>query len=242
MIRIASHPFGHTTNTYIHPFIHSQQSQHTYARTHAIRLAIHTYNPINTIQHTTHTHTPQDETPHSSSKRESPKRKEEMRLYPSDWRRSAAPIPTPTRPNLGPLTTVFVPPPHCTRAALSGSNAVFGQSCSAVDEKTATPADDTGCWPRATAYPTPAAGKPSLAGMGFYSPGLLCPTGYVSACTAVSATKGASGRAPEVTGRFMFPLVAGETAVGWVAIFLFSVSFFPFPPSVPLSHTKHTSL
>lgn len=146
-----------------------------------------------------------------------------MRLHPLDWRRSADPIPTPTRINLGPLTTVFVPPPYCTRAAVAvqGSQGVLGQSCRPVDDKTATPADDTGCWPRATSYPAAAAASSasSLGAMGFYSPGLLCPTGYVSACTAVSTAKGKGGQtgvpaAPQVTGKFQFPLVEGETAVG----------------------------
>lgn len=135
-----------------------------------------------------------------------------MRLSPYDWRRQAEPIPTPTRVNLGPLTTVFVPPPYCSRAAVAGSEAVLGQSCDPVDDKTASAADDTGCWPRATAYPSVA--KSSLAGLGFYSPGLLCPTGYQSACTAVSTSKGQTAAAPQVTGKFQFPLVAGETAIG----------------------------
>lgn len=136
-----------------------------------------------------------------------------MRLYPSDWRRQAEPIPVPTRVNLGPLTTAFVPPPHCSRAALAGSQAVLGQSCNPVNDKTASAADDTGCWPRATAYPS--AAKSKLNGLGFYSPGLTCPQGHYSACTAVSTAKGQTGvAAPQVTGKFQFPLVAGETAVG----------------------------
>ncbi|KAF1966488.1 hypothetical protein BU23DRAFT_544343, partial [Bimuria novae-zelandiae CBS 107.79] len=135
-----------------------------------------------------------------------------MKLLPNDWRRQAEPIPTPTRINLGPLTTVFVPPPHCTRAALAGKEAALGQSCNPVDDKTATAADDTGCWPRATAYPS--VDKSSLAGLGFYSPGVMCPTGYVSACTAISTSKGQTAAAPQVTGKFQFPLVAGETAIG----------------------------
>ncbi|KAF2446097.1 hypothetical protein P171DRAFT_357203, partial [Karstenula rhodostoma CBS 690.94] len=133
-----------------------------------------------------------------------------MRLSP-DWRRQAEPIPAPTRVNLGPLTTVFVPPPYCSRAALAGSQAALGQSCNAVD-KTASAADDTGCWPRATAYPADT--KSKLAGLGFYSPGLTCPQGHYSACTAVSTSKGQTAAAPQVTGKFQFPLVAGETAVG----------------------------
>ncbi|KAL1608288.1 hypothetical protein SLS60_003227 [Paraconiothyrium brasiliense] len=135
-----------------------------------------------------------------------------MRLSPYDWRRQAEPIPQPTRVNLGPLTTVFVPPPYCSRAALAGSQAVLGQSCNPINDKTASAADDTGCWPRATAYPS--AAKPKLAGLGFYSPGLTCPQGHYSACTAMSTSKGQTAAAPQVTGNFQFPLVAGETAVG----------------------------
>ncbi|KAL5386095.1 hypothetical protein PMIN02_008613 [Paraphaeosphaeria minitans] len=135
-----------------------------------------------------------------------------MRLSPYDWRRQAEPIPAPTRVNLGPLTTVFVPPPYCSRAALAGSQAVLGQSCNPVDEKSATAADDTGCWPRATAYPVDA--NSNLAGLGFYSPGLTCPQGHYSACTAVSTSKDQTAAAPQVTGKFQFPLVVGETAVG----------------------------
>jgi hypothetical protein len=135
-----------------------------------------------------------------------------MRLSPYNWRRQAEPIPAPTRVNLGPLTTVFVPPPYCSRVAIAGSQAVLGQSCNPVDEKTATAADDTGCWPRATAYPAKPQSK--LAGLGFYSPGLTCPQGHYSACTAISTSKGQTAAAPQVTGKFQFPLVAGETAVG----------------------------
>ncbi|KAJ4302786.1 hypothetical protein N0V90_001677 [Kalmusia sp. IMI 367209] len=134
-----------------------------------------------------------------------------MKLTPSDWRRQAEPIPTPTRINLGPLTTLFVQPPHCSRAALAGTQAILGQSCH-PNGATASAADDTGCWPRATAYPTNV--QSSLNGMGFYSPGVMCPTGYHSACTAISTSKGMTAAAPQVTGKFQFPLVAGETAVG----------------------------
>ncbi|KAJ4353895.1 uncharacterized protein N0V89_005625 [Didymosphaeria variabile] len=135
-----------------------------------------------------------------------------MRLSPYDWRRQAEPIPQPTRVNLGPLTTVFVPPPYCSRAALAGSQAVLGQSCNPVDDKTASAADDTGCWPRATAYPS--AAKLKLAGLGFYSPGLTCPQGHYSACTAISTSIGQTAAPPQVTGNFQFPLAAGETAIG----------------------------
>ncbi|KAF2246358.1 hypothetical protein BU26DRAFT_410791, partial [Trematosphaeria pertusa] len=120
---------------------------------------------------------------------------------------------------LGPLTTTFVAPSHCSRNALACptcTNAIRGQSCR-VNGATVTAEDDTGCWPRATAYPDngQGPGKAPLFGMGFYSPGIACPTGFTSACTAVSQTDGQSSEAaPQVTGRFQWPLVAGETAVG----------------------------
>ena len=123
-------------------------------------------------------------------------------------RRQAA---TPTRVNLGPLTTVYNLPSHCSRAAIAGpsaTKAVRGQTCK-VNGATAVPQDDIGCLPRATAYPATL-----QRGIGFYSPGYSCPAGYASACTAISATKGQTTLAPKVTGTFQFPLVAGETAVG----------------------------
>ncbi|KAF1957617.1 hypothetical protein CC80DRAFT_392581, partial [Byssothecium circinans] len=118
------------------------------------------------------------------------------------------------RANLGPLTTAFALPSHCSRVAISGTNAIRGQTCRA--KGTGTAEDDTGCWPRATAYPTAAVGASSVQGLGFYSPGVMCPTGYATACSQVIAT----GAAPQVTGApvpnfaFQFPLIAGETAIG----------------------------
>ncbi|KAF2679619.1 hypothetical protein K458DRAFT_313839, partial [Lentithecium fluviatile CBS 122367] len=132
-------------------------------------------------------------------------------MSPAPSHRNRRQAATPTRVNLGPLTTVYVQPSHCSRAALAGpsaTTAIRGQSCDA-NGATATARDDLGCWPRATAYPAT-----MQRGIGFYSPGYMCPNGYTSACTAVSASKGQTTRAPKVTGTFQFPLVAGETAVG----------------------------
>lgn len=122
--------------------------------------------------------------------------------------------PSSTRVNLGPLTTTFVAPSHCSRDALACptcTGATRAQSCR-VKASTATAEDDTGCWPRATAYPR--GGAAPLLGMGFYSPGIMCPMGFTSACTAISTTQGQKTLAPKVTGEFQFPLEAGETAVG----------------------------
>jgi hypothetical protein len=73
--------------------------------------------------------------------------------------------------------------------------------------------DDTNCWPTATSYPPRS--KPALSGLGFYSPGLSCPTGYTSACTAISDSTARPVPTPgPINGAFQFPLVAGETAIG----------------------------
>ena len=100
---------------------------------------------------------------------------------------------------LGPLTTTFTLPPQCTVAVAGPPHAWLGQSCgpSAV-------LDATSCWPpKDRAVPAP---KNPLAGWGFYSPGIICPAGHTSAC---SATAGARGGFP-----FQFSLAAQETAVG----------------------------
>ncbi|KAK1764716.1 hypothetical protein QBC33DRAFT_476818 [Phialemonium atrogriseum] len=119
--------------------------------------------------------------------------------------------------NLGPLTTVFTPPPACTVAVgqrnggllglglLGGGSvgnvAFLGQTCDAGN-----PADVTTCWP-----PT-SSGVPSppvpFSGWGFYSPGLDCPAGHVSACSATGGAGGNSGWPVQ------FKLLDGETAIG----------------------------
>jgi hypothetical protein len=106
-----------------------------------------------------------------------------------------------TRNILGPLTTVFTAPQECDVAALISyqTSAYRGQSCT-VDFL----ADASTCWPQVTAAAP--LQSPPLNGWGFYSPGISCPAGYTSAC---SATQGSS------TGWVMqFPMDEGETAVG----------------------------
>ncbi|KAF2474040.1 uncharacterized protein BDR25DRAFT_216579, partial [Lindgomyces ingoldianus] len=125
---------------------------------------------------------------------------------------------TPTRSNLGPLTTTFTPPAHCTRPVVgctTCSSAWAAQSCFSYNPTSKGAMDDTACWPKATSYPR----APPLAGLGFYSPGLLCPTGYTSACSAASRAPGDDLRTVidnngPVSNSFQFPLIAGETAVG----------------------------
>jgi hypothetical protein len=105
--------------------------------------------------------------------------------------------------NLGPLTTTFAPPAACSTAVAACAtcaSALLGQSCNAAG----VPVDAASCWPSITA----AVASPSAPfhGLGFYSPGVACPNGYASAC---SATAGASSGWP-----VQFNLAASETAVG----------------------------
>jgi hypothetical protein len=108
---------------------------------------------------------------------------------------------------LGPLTTTWSGmSASCTVHAVicpTCSTAYQGQQC-LVENGAQRITDNSACWPPAT----PGAGtpQPPLAGWGYYSPGLACPTGYTTACTA------------QYGGRYEwdveFGLVAGETAVG----------------------------
>ncbi|KAB5578850.1 hypothetical protein GE09DRAFT_1262110 [Coniochaeta sp. 2T2.1] len=116
---------------------------------------------------------------------------------------------------LGPLTTVFTPPPACTVAVgqvdggllglgllgggPAGNFAFLGQTCNAGQ-----PADATTCWPAPSSGAPPAPSP--LRGWGVYSPGIECPAGYATAC---SATAGGTSGWP-----LQFQLTAGETAVG----------------------------
>ena len=103
---------------------------------------------------------------------------------------------------LGPLTTVFKPPGPCTIAvgACATCNVAFwGQTCGPTRVH-----DDQGCWP-ATTTGAPDPGE-TLTGWGFYSPGLKCPEGYTSACTAIEG---------KTTGwKLQFPIESQETFVG----------------------------
>ncbi|KAK4158054.1 hypothetical protein C8A00DRAFT_39610 [Chaetomidium leptoderma] len=107
---------------------------------------------------------------------------------------------------LGPLTTAWSMPASCTVNVLNCAtctSAYRGQAC-VMNGETGRAEDHTDCWPPVTSR----AGTPRypFLGWGYYSPGLACPTGYTTACTA------------EYGGRpgweMQFNLVPGETAVG----------------------------
>ena len=130
-----------------------------------------------------------------------------------------------TRPNQGPLTTLFVPPPSCSILGVDGRtvNVAFqAQHCyttTPVSGSSSTivysngVADDLSCWPtRAPGLTSP---TPAFNGLGFYSPGLVCPSGYKSQC--ISALKADGSPSPVTSGTqftFQFSLEPGETALG----------------------------
>jgi hypothetical protein len=114
--------------------------------------------------------------------------------------------------NLGPLTTTFTPAAACTLAVGAGRGGLFGgggdkdvaylgQACSRGKAF-----DDTSCWP-ATSKGAEEQEAP-LHGWGYYSPGLHCPVGYATACSATGGSGGGSGWPVQ------FKLRDGETAVG----------------------------
>lgn len=110
--------------------------------------------------------------------------------------------------NLGPLTTTWSIPDDCTvnmRLCDRCQNCFQGQKCVTADddESKSSLEDNMDCWPPHTGeirstYP--------FNGLGFYSPGLACPTGYTSACTAVYGERAG--------WQIQFNLVEGETAIG----------------------------
>lgn len=120
------------------------------------------------------------------------------------------PKTTPTRANLGPLTTTFTAPKRCTDAMHEPSAAPLGgagrlaQTC--YNDHMI---DDTACWPSpptitkgVLSSPTP---TPPWAG-GVYTPGLVCPNAHTTACSATAGVDGGF--------TFQFGLEPGETAMG----------------------------
>lgn len=97
------------------------------------------------------------------------------------------------RINLGPLTTVFSAPAACSTAIMENNKLGWRNQLCVDDGKSIT--DNKECWPGTR--------------RGFHSPGLYCPEGYTSACTA-SAVGGVTS-----TGwKAQYALEDGETAIG----------------------------
>ncbi|CZR62645.1 uncharacterized protein PAC_12542 [Phialocephala subalpina] len=114
------------------------------------------------------------------------------------------------RTNLGPLTTVASLPASCSYAIEQCSTcgqAWGAQMCFASTISSSITygvQDNTDCWP--TTASTVTAPPIPVQGWGFYSPGLECPNGMVSAC---SATGGVASGWP-----VQFGMLKEETAVG----------------------------
>jgi hypothetical protein len=109
-----------------------------------------------------------------------------------------------SRKNLGPLTTTHSLPSSCAVAVQECSTctqAWQGQTC--FGQSTGV-ADNADCWPPRT--PSVSTPPPPLNGWGFYSPGLACPAGMTSACSA-------TGGQP-ASWTVQFSLLNQETAVG----------------------------
>ncbi|PSS00724.1 hypothetical protein BD289DRAFT_450281 [Coniella lustricola] len=108
---------------------------------------------------------------------------------------------------LGSLTTTFSAPESCHYNYWVGNlnnpyTAWQGVECVANVVNSMLPAEV--CWPPTTqGAPLP---TPEFMGWGFYSPGLVCPSGYSSACTAT-----ATGAAE---WNVQFSMLESETAVG----------------------------
>ncbi|KAK0721869.1 hypothetical protein B0T26DRAFT_643555 [Lasiosphaeria miniovina] len=109
------------------------------------------------------------------------------------------------RVNLGPLTQVFTPPFDCAPLFPACTTCNFGwkgQECGPDGVR-----DATSCWPPTSqGIPAPTG---ALFGWGFYSPGVHCPAGYTSACTATAGPKTTSQGWP-----VQFVMEKGETAIG----------------------------
>ncbi|KAH8888011.1 hypothetical protein GQ53DRAFT_725211 [Thozetella sp. PMI_491] len=108
-----------------------------------------------------------------------------------------------SRTNLGPLTTAFAWPSPCAYIYTNTDVPSSGWMAQECTRKNAQK-DAVNCWPpRSGQQSTP---NGALNGWGFYSPGISCPIGFRSACTATAS--GSSDYS------FQYALAAGETAVG----------------------------
>lgn len=123
-----------------------------------------------------------------------------------------------TTTNFGPLTTTFVPPDDCEpylyRAGGGTTLGMWGSAC-VVEDGTASSTIRKTCFPGDYGNYLRTRERSTL---GLYSPGLVCPSGFTSACS-VSRIKGEP--APTTANEFSTPadlfiwlkLSEGETAV-----------------------------
>ncbi|KAM7205776.1 hypothetical protein V8F20_003009, partial [Naviculisporaceae sp. PSN 640] len=121
---------------------------------------------------------------------------------------------------LGPLTTTWYQPSTCTyllqpRPTLT--EFFRGQECflpppnQETPIPTGIPVDITSCWPPVTRN-APQPTHPFY-GWGIYSPGIVCPAGHVTACTAVYGNRRDRSGGWSTAG-MQFDIEVGETAIG----------------------------
>lgn len=108
---------------------------------------------------------------------------------------------------LGPLTTTWTMPSTCTLVfpyVNSQSDRWFGwrgERCDASGDVR----DSKDCWPPRRQGVEDR--EYAIGGWGFYSPGVVCPAGYTTACSNVEGQRPGAWSA-------QFPLFSGETALG----------------------------
>ncbi|KAH7037058.1 uncharacterized protein B0I36DRAFT_380356 [Microdochium trichocladiopsis] len=115
-----------------------------------------------------------------------------------------ATTPTPTRTNLGPLTTRDPRADNYSDCHVvydqCGTCSLGWQAQTCVGSGIVT--DRAGCWPAPTAGVATPSG--ALNGWGVYSPGIVCPFGFESVAAATEQRTGFA---------FQYPLTSGEKAV-----------------------------
>jgi hypothetical protein len=133
---------------------------------------------------------------------------------------SAMSTTTAPRIILGSLYTTYTAPSSCYDLLVPSGYGIkgwMGQECS--DGAFNGMLDATTCWPPTTAgavlptYP--------FGGRGFYSPGLVCPSGYTTACMAT-----AEGQAD---WPIEYAMTKGETAAGCCPTYVLSLMEVEMP-------------
>ena len=129
---------------------------------------------------------------------------------------TAAPIRT-SRTIIGPLTTTFTPPAECLTLGAFGTGSGAVSFYRAEGCSNSRLIDATTCWPPASSSLPPSVlnTDANLNGLGIYSPGLACPSGYTTACKEQLDSRGSDVPPANASStRFQFPLIPNETAVG----------------------------
>ncbi|OKL63222.1 hypothetical protein UA08_01439 [Talaromyces atroroseus] len=131
---------------------------------------------------------------------------------------------------LGPFTTTFTPPSHCTEVFVDGCDGgcdfygAMGQTCFSKEPGYVYFAQDTNCFPSVTATTSYQISFTSISSIstvvtpvlsGFYSPGIACPVGYVTACAVRVGNNGLSSSLSTFNSfSFDYAPLVNETAVG----------------------------